>query len=362
MLVKELQNNILEENAIFIDGMIGQTYDSRMLRKDLERIWFNTYSEVIVYINSLGGDHQEALSMYHILKNSPLKVITCNIGLAFSSAMTILQAGDTRKSLNYAYGMIHNLSSVDSEGNTAQNSDTIKASYGQVAEILSAKANISKDEIFEIMSTEKWLNAEEMKKIGLIDMVIETDNIEMATKVLENKTDLKKSYALMNSLIIKKPKKKVMEKVTNHLGLVVDANEESILGAIINKQEALKNAYQAEKVKVSDMAAEAKKRNEENASLKNELEVFKASELEKITNEAKEYVSTQVTLGKLPKDEKTVDFWVSNYITNKEVVKSQLSSFVGVSPSKPVIEVSNSDAKEVKKITTAERMSKLRLK
>jgi len=63
--------------------------------------------EIIVYLNSHGGDVEAGYAIYELFKLSGKKIITYAVNNVFSCAIVIYLAGDERYASNYSNFMIH---------------------------------------------------------------------------------------------------------------------------------------------------------------------------------------------------------------------------------------------------------------
>lgn len=72
--------------------------------RDLEAI---DAPEIVVAINSPGGDVFDAIAIYNTLRNHPARITTRVDGIAASAASVIVQAGDRRVMMSGAQMMIH---------------------------------------------------------------------------------------------------------------------------------------------------------------------------------------------------------------------------------------------------------------
>ena len=134
--------------------------------------------EIVVGINSYGGEVAEGLAIYNSLKNHKAKITTRVDGFACSIASVIFAAGDRRIMNDSSLLMIHNAWTFAS-GNAAelrkQADDLDKINDASVKAYM-AVANIEESEIREIMDGESWLDPEEAKEIGLATEIVETES------------------------------------------------------------------------------------------------------------------------------------------------------------------------------------------
>lgn len=64
--------------------------------------------ELVIRINSRGGDIQEGWAIYDLLTTSGKKITTVGDGKVYSIATIVFMAGSTRKMMKNADGLIHN--------------------------------------------------------------------------------------------------------------------------------------------------------------------------------------------------------------------------------------------------------------
>jgi len=78
--------------------------------KDIMKILLtktNSYSKIIMYMNSYGGDVEIGLSLLKTLKLLKKEIITINMGYCCSMAHILYLAGDVRLTLPFSNFMIH---------------------------------------------------------------------------------------------------------------------------------------------------------------------------------------------------------------------------------------------------------------
>ncbi len=127
--------------------------------------------ELTVWVNSVGGDLFAGMDMYHALKNcgrrTTAKVTTCA-----ASAATVAMMGCEEIEADATSVLCVHDPSAWSAGNagdlrkTADELDTFKRS---IIAAYSGKVNRSDEEMWALMSEDRWMNAEEALNIGLID-------------------------------------------------------------------------------------------------------------------------------------------------------------------------------------------------
>lgn len=136
--------------------------------------------QIMVGINSPGGNVWDGLAIYHQLKARGDKVTTRVDGIAASIASVIALAGAVVQMPKNALLMIHRAWGV-AVGNAADMlklADDLTKHDGVIASIYSDKNGKDWKENLEAMEQETWFNGEEAHDFGLVDEV--TDTVAMA--------------------------------------------------------------------------------------------------------------------------------------------------------------------------------------
>jgi ATP-dependent Clp protease protease subunit len=134
--------------------------------------------DIYLYINSPGGSVYDALAIYDTIKFIKSDVQTVGIGIQASAAAFILSSGTEGKRLILpnASVMIHQPSSgtrgkvTDQEIDLRESLRVKKLLEGIMAKNTGQKAS----RIHEDMERDKWMTADEAKKYGIVDDVIES--------------------------------------------------------------------------------------------------------------------------------------------------------------------------------------------
>lgn len=131
--------------------------------------------EIVVCINSYGGEVAEGLAIYNALRNHQAKVITRCDGFACSAASVVFMAGDERIMNEASLLMIHNAWTYAS-GNAeelrkqADDLDTISAT---VAKAYMSRINITEEKLQEMLDAEKWITPDEALEMGFASSIVE---------------------------------------------------------------------------------------------------------------------------------------------------------------------------------------------
>lgn len=138
--------------------------------------------DLVVSINSPGGDVFDGFAIFNALKRWQGKVTTRNDGLAASAASYILVAGDTVESAKNAFTMIHNAWGlvIGEKADLIKTAAFLEKIDAAIAAHYTDKTGKSSAEIRSMMDEETWFTGEEAKKFGLVDTVTDESRAKNA--------------------------------------------------------------------------------------------------------------------------------------------------------------------------------------
>lgn len=130
--------------------------------------------DVVVNINSPGGDMFEGIAIYNLLAAHEGKVTVNVMGLAASAASIIAMAGDTINMGTGSFLMIHNAWAVvvGNQNDLRDAADVFAGFDAALADIYHARTGVKKAEIADLMNAETWLGAGDAVKRGFADGTI----------------------------------------------------------------------------------------------------------------------------------------------------------------------------------------------
>lgn len=136
--------------------------------------------QIVVGINSPGGNVWDGLAIYHQLRARGDKVTTRIDGIAASIASVIALAGYLVQMPKNALMMIHRAwgMAIGNAADMLKLADDLAKHDGVIAGIYSDKNGKSDAENLQAMEAETWFNGEEASAFGLVDEV--TDTVAMA--------------------------------------------------------------------------------------------------------------------------------------------------------------------------------------
>ena len=173
----DIYSRLLKERIIFLTGPVNDTVASLITAQLLFLESENPKKEISFYINSPGGLVTSGLGIYDTMQYIKPAVSTLCIGQASSMGSFLLAAGakGKRYSLPNSRIMVHQ----PSAGFQGQATDI----QIHAKEILSLKERLNKiyskhtgqsvDEIAKALERDNFMTADDAKKFGLIDSVVE---------------------------------------------------------------------------------------------------------------------------------------------------------------------------------------------
>ena len=170
-----------QDNAdtITIYDAIGQDFfgggfTAKRMSAALRSIGAN--KDVVVSINSPGGDVFEGITIYNLLAEHKGNV-TVNIpGMAASAASIIAMAGDSINISKAGFLMIHNAWAVamGNQQELMKTADMLGKIDSAMCEVYSSRSGMDKKTICKMMDAETWLSGQEAVDNGLADGTIDT--------------------------------------------------------------------------------------------------------------------------------------------------------------------------------------------
>jgi len=132
-------------------------------------------NDVVVNINSPGGDVFEAATIYNLLAQHKGNVTVNVLGLAASAASVIAMAGDHIKIAQNAFLMIHNAWSCvcGNKNDLRQAADTLEQFDKSVLATYSARTALDEKKIAKMMDSDTWIGASDAVEFGFADEIIQ---------------------------------------------------------------------------------------------------------------------------------------------------------------------------------------------
>lgn len=174
----DIYSRLLKERIIFLGSDVNEASANIIVAQLLFLQAEDSKKDIFFYINSPGGSVYDALAIYDTMELVKNDIQTVGIGVQASAAAFLLSSGTKgkRSILPNATVMIHQPSSGTRGKVTDQEIDLRESlRIKKLLEGIMAKNTGQKPEkIHDDMERDKWLNAVEAKKYGIVDSVIST--------------------------------------------------------------------------------------------------------------------------------------------------------------------------------------------
>jgi ATP-dependent Clp endopeptidase proteolytic subunit ClpP len=249
-------------------------------------------NDIILHINSPGGQVFDGLAIYNSLKAHTSKVTTKIEGIAASMASIIALAGETIEMAENSMFMIHNpLVNVtgDSE-ELRKNAELLDRIKEQIVNIYVSHSNLSADEIGSLMDQETWLTAKEAKEKGFINSIV--DNVVVSNN-FGHQFEGKQEY---QEWIKNNKREENMEELFEVLGVKDKAEAVVKIDSLTTEVTALRTKNQKLETEVKDLR-----------KINIEAKINQAISEGKITPAQKDFATTLIN-----KDEALFDEFVKN--------------------------------------------------
>jgi ATP-dependent Clp protease, protease subunit len=172
---------------------MGEGFTAKRMSAALRSIGAD--KDVVVAINSPGGDFFEGATIYNLLREHKGHVTVKVSGLAASAASVIAMAGDTIQISQVGFLMIHNAwgMMVGNRHDFAQASEVFATFDASMRDLYAARTGMDKAKVEKLMDGETWLNAQDAVDMGFATEIVEVktaegDSSEKKTKALAKRT------------------------------------------------------------------------------------------------------------------------------------------------------------------------------
>jgi len=130
---------------------------------------------VLLEINSRGGDLFEALGGFNLLVRHPAPVGVQIVGLAASAASLIAMSGERIETFKSGQVMVHNAQGiVMGDHNAMRDAAEIFEGFSATARsIYAERTGLEEKAVGKLMDDATWMAAEEAKRLGFVDIVLD---------------------------------------------------------------------------------------------------------------------------------------------------------------------------------------------
>jgi ATP-dependent Clp protease protease subunit len=174
----DIYSRLLKDRIIFLGSDVNEASANIVVAQLLFLQAEDPKKDIFFYINSPGGSVYDALAIYDTMQYVTNDIQTVGIGVQASAAAFLLSSGTKGKrfALPNSTIMIHQPSSGTRGKVTDQEIDLRESLRIKklLEEIMAKNTGQKAAVIHQDMERDKWLDADEAKKYGIIDAVIKS--------------------------------------------------------------------------------------------------------------------------------------------------------------------------------------------
>ena len=186
-------NEATNSTEITIYGIIGDSWwDDSVSASDIDNALKSISGDIIINLNSPGGDAFDGIAIYNRLKKHDGKV-TINVdGWACSAASVIAMAADDLIMGLGSMIMIHEASTIvwGTKTDMRKEADVLDNLEDGIIDIYMTKANVEREEIRNMVDAETWFSAQKAVEIGFATSTSISSTVEDNEEVAQLKAQL----------------------------------------------------------------------------------------------------------------------------------------------------------------------------
>jgi len=174
--VYDIYSRLLEDRVVFLGTAINDEVANSIIAQLLFLEKENAKKDIILYVNSPGGQVTSTLAMYDTMQYVQPDISTVCLGMAASGGAIILMGGAKGKrfALEHSEIMIHQpLGGAEGQAtDIAIHADHIIQTKKVLNEMIAKHTGKSIDQVTSDTERDKFLSAQEALKYGLIDRIL----------------------------------------------------------------------------------------------------------------------------------------------------------------------------------------------
>lgn len=182
-----------DEATISIFGAIGEDFfgegvTAKRISAALRNI--GAGRDVVVNINSPGGNVFEGIAIYNLFREHKGKVTMKVLGVAASAASFVAMAGDTVQVAKSGFIMIHNVfvAAIGDKHDMREIADTLETFDRVLVDIYEARSHLDAKAITKMMDKETWIDGTKAVEDGFADSLLPNDAVTKDPKATADVT------------------------------------------------------------------------------------------------------------------------------------------------------------------------------
>lgn len=162
---------------VYVYAPIGDWFGMVSAEQFVSEVKDLQVANIVLHLNSPGGDVFDGVAMYNTLKSHPANVEVRIEGLAASAASFLAMAGDTVKIGRNAQLMIHKAWGIEigNSDDMLKYAEILEKIDGTIADTYYRRAGGSVEAWAEAMAVETWYTGPEAVAAGLADSLLDSD-------------------------------------------------------------------------------------------------------------------------------------------------------------------------------------------
>jgi ATP-dependent Clp protease, protease subunit len=178
MAAVSADNTISVFDPIGVDFWTGEGVTAKRIAGALRSIGAD--KDVIVNINSPGGDLFEGMAIYNLLREHKGSVTVKVLGIAASAASIIAMAGDEVQIARAGFLMIHNtwVAVLGNRNDLRDAADMLEPFDLAMADIYTARTGLEAKAVQKKMDAETWINGTAAVDEGWADSLLPSDQVK----------------------------------------------------------------------------------------------------------------------------------------------------------------------------------------
>lgn len=246
---KEEDNSISVYDPIGFDWWTGEGVTAKRIAAALRTI--GKKKNVIVNINSPGGDLFEGIAIYNLLRDHEGEVTTRVVGLAASAASVIAMAGDHIQVARAGFMMIHNVwvMAMGNRNDLRDAAEQLETFDDALADIYAARTNSEKRDVAKMMDKETWFSGSQAIEKGFADELLPADVVEEKEETKDAAASLRQMETAMAKYGMPRSERRALLNKMKEFGGMPGAASAQDRGTPSAAPKATQDAGEAENVK-----------------------------------------------------------------------------------------------------------------
>lgn len=190
---EEADNTISILDVIGVDFWTGDGVTAKRISGALRAIG---KKDVVVNVNSPGGDYFEGLAIYNVLREHPAKVTVKILGIAASAASVIAMAGDEIQIARAGFLMIHNtwVVAMGDRNQLRDVADWLEPFDTAAADIYAARTGMEPKALAKMLDRETWIGGADAVEQGFADSLLASDEVSTKAKNSAEQADVNAAH------------------------------------------------------------------------------------------------------------------------------------------------------------------------